>query len=259
MMSPRLSRAGRNRFLVSTVSVLLFIAIWELAPRLGLLDPRLVSQPTRIVAAGIRIVSAGGLAGHLATSLLEFALGITLALGAGVPFGLVLGASRRLRDFLDAPIMALYAAPRLALLPIFVVWLGVGLESKVAVVFVGAVLPVVINAAAGVRGVDRSLVVAARSLGGRRFDIFRKVLLPGALPAVVAGIRMGLGRGLLGVVVGEMYASQKGIGHLILSTGAGFRVDELLFYTLLVSGFGVALTSAVRKLEERLRPWSVAR
>jgi sulfonate transport system permease protein len=258
-MATPITGAGASRVWVSSLAVSCFVACWELAPRLGLLDPRLVSQPTRIVAAGIRIAGAGGLAVHLTTSLLELSLGMALALGVGVPLGLLLGASRPLREFLEAPLMALYAAPRLALLPILVVWLGIGLESKVAVVFVGAVLPIVINAAAGVRGVDRSLVVAARSLGARRIDVFRKVLLPGALPAVVAGIRMGIGRGLLGVVVGEMYASQRGIGHLILSTGAGFRVDELLFYTLLVSGFGVALTSGMRKLEERLRPWSVAR
>lgn len=248
-----------SRRLVSTLSVLAFLGVWEMAPRLGLLDPRLVSQPARIVAAGVDVLRAGGLAAHLGTSLLEFALGMGLALAAGLPLGLLLGASGRLRDFLEAPIMALYAAPRLALLPVLVVWLGVGLESKVAVVFVGAVLPIAINAAAGVRGVDRSLVTAARSLGGGRLDVFTKVLLPGALPAVIAGVRMGLGRGLLGVVVGEMYASQSGIGHLILSTGAAFQVDALLFYTLLVSGFGIALTGAARRLEERLRPWSVQR
>lgn len=250
---------GVRRRRVSALSVLAFLAAWELAPRLGLLDPRLVSQPTRILGAGVDVLRSGGLAGHLGTSLFEFALGMALALALGLPLGLLLGASRRLRDFLEAPIMALYAAPRLALLPILVVWLGVGLASKIAVVFVGAVLPIAINAAAGVRGVDRSLVVAARSLGGGRLDVFAKVLLPGALPAVIAGIRMGLGRGLLGVVVGEMYASQRGIGHLILSTGAAFQVDALLFYTLLVSGFGVALTSAARRLEEKLRPWSLSR
>jgi NitT/TauT family transport system permease protein len=248
-----------SRRLVSTVSVLVFLSAWELAPRLGLLDPRLVSQPARILGAGAGVLREGGLAGHLGTSLLEFVLGISLALVLGLPLGLLLGSSRRLRDFLEAPIMALNAAPRLALLPILVVWLGVGLESKIAVVLVGAIVPIAVNAAAGVRGVDRSLVVAARSLGGRRLDVFTKVLLPGALPEVMAGIRMGLGRGLLGVVVGEMYASQSGIGHLILSTGAAFQVDELLFYTLLVSGFGVALTSGARRLEERLRPWSVPR
>jgi NitT/TauT family transport system permease protein len=248
-----------SRRLVSTLSVLGFLTVWELAPRLGLVDPRLVSQPTRIFAAGLGVLREGGLASHLGTSLLEFVLGMSLALALGLPLGLLLGSSRKLRDFLDAPIMALNAAPRLALLPIFVVWLGVGLEPKIAVVLAGAVVPIVVNAAAGVRGVDRSLVTAARSLGGRRLDVFLKVLLPGAVPAVIAGIRMGLGRGLLGVVVGEMYASQSGIGHLILSTGAAFQVDELLFYTLLVSAFGVALTSAARRLEERLRPWSVSR
>jgi NitT/TauT family transport system permease protein len=243
-----------NRTLVATGSVLLFLIAWEVAPRIGLVDPRLVSEPSRIVRAGAAVLEEGGLAGHAAVSLFELGIGMALAVAIGVPAGLLLGASRRLREFLDAPIMALNAAPRLALLPVLVVWLGIGTASKAAVVFVGAVLPILVNAAAGVRLVDASVVVATRSLGGKKRDLLLKVLLPGALPAVLSGVRLGLGRGILGVVVGEMYVSQKGIGHQILSMGAGFRVDELLFYTLLVSVFGVSATSALRRLEERRRP-----
>ena len=150
--------------------------------------------------------------------------------------------------------MALYAAPRLALLRIPVVWLGIGVWSKIAVVFIGAVLPIIINSAAGPRAVDPSLVRAARSFGGSSRDVFSKVLLPGSLVAVMSGIRLGVGRGILGVVVGEMYVSQRGVGNQIMQMGSAFRVDELLFYTLLVSGFGVAAMTLIRKLEEGLQP-----
>lgn len=243
-----------NRTLVSTLSVATFLAAWELAPRLSLVDPMFTSQPSRILAAGIEIVRHGDLGSHLRISAYEFAVGLALAIAMGVPFGLGLGAFRPLRSYLDAPIMALYAAPRLALLPVLVVWLGIGVASKIAVVFIGAVLPIIINTAAGPPAVDRALVLAARSFGARRREVFAKVLLPGSLPAVMSGIRLGMGRGLLGVVVGEMYVSQRGIGNQIMSMGAGFRVDELLFYTLLVSAFGVVLTSGMRRLEERLSP-----
>jgi len=249
--------AGRplhtHRAFVSSAAVVLFIVLWEFAPRLGLVDPFYVSQPSRIASAGADIIVSGDLGRHVAVSLQEFLAGLTLAITIGVPGGLLLGAYRPLRLLFDPLVTALYAAPRLALLPILVVWLGIGMASKVAVVFIGAVLPIVINSAAGIRAIDASLVVAARSLGARRLDIFTKVLLPASLPTMMAGIRLGLGRGLLGVVVGEMYVSHIGVGHQIAQMGSAFRMDDLLFYTLLVSGFGVAVTSAVRHVEDRLR------
>lgn len=245
---------GRNRVLVGACSVASFLAIWELAPRLGLVDPAFTSQPSRIAVAGVAIVASGDLVGHVGVSLGELLLGMALAVAVGVPMGLSLGTFPRLRDYLDAPIMALYATPRLALLPILVVWLGIGIGSKVAVVFIGAVLPIMINTAAGPRGVDPSLTRAARSFGANQHDVFWKVLLPGSLVAVMSGIRLGLGRGILGVVVGEMYVSQRGVGNQIMQMGSAFRVDELLFYTLLVSGFGVVATTLMRKLEEHVQP-----
>lgn len=244
-----------NRLVVSALALAAFVLAWELAPRLGLVDPFFTSQPSRILAAGIEIVGNRDFLGHLWVSLVELALGLALAVAVGVPAGLSLGMFRTLRDFLDAPIMALYAAPRLALLPILVLWLGIGMESKIAVVLIGAVLPIIINTTAGVRDVDGALVLAARALCGRRRDVFLRVLLPGSLPGIMSGIRLGVGRGLLGVVVGEMYVSQRGIGNQIMQLGSSFRVDELLFYTFLVSGLGVMATTAMRKLEERLQPW----
>lgn len=243
-----------TRLWVSSLSVSAFLLAWEVAPRLGLVDPLFTSQPSRIAAAGLEIARSGGLASHLGASGYELVSGVVLAIVLGVPLGLSLGTSRRLRDYLDAPLMALYAAPRLALLPVLVVWLGIGMASKVAVVFIGAVLPIVINSAAGPRAIDPSLVLAASAFGARRGDLFWKVILPGSLPAVLSGIRLGLGRGLLGVVVGEMYVSERGVGNQIMSMGSAFRIDELLFYTLLVSSVGVLLTSAMRRLEERLTP-----
>ncbi|HSF16080.1 MAG TPA: ABC transporter permease [Vicinamibacteria bacterium] len=243
-----------RRRVVSMLSVSAVLLLWELAPRLGLVDPHFTSQPSRILAAGLSIARSGNLTSHLLVSSYELAAGLALAILVGVPFGLLLGASRDARDYLDAPIMALYAAPRLALLPILVVWLGIGMASKVAVVFIGALLPIVINTVAGPRGIERTLLLAASAFGARRRDVLLKVLLPGSLPAVMSGIRLGMGRGLLGVVVGEMYVSERGVGNQIMSMGAAFRVDELLFYTLLVSCAGVALTSAMRRLEERLEP-----
>ena len=240
------------RALVSTLTVMAFLAIWEIAPRAGMADATYISQPSRVIAAGVEIVSTGGFLHDVFVSLSEFAIGFALAIGIGVPLGLLLGRFPVLRYFLDPPIMAIYATPHLALLPIVVVWLGIGMQSKIAVAFVGGVIPILVNSMAGVRGVERGWVVAARSFCAGEWDVFVKVILPASLPSVIIGIRLGLSRAVLGVVVGEMYQSQAGVGNEIMRYGSEFRTDYLLFDVLLVSLFGFAATSAVRALEEKL-------
>ena len=240
------------RVVISTLTVLAFLSIWEIAPRVGLVDPTFTSQPTRVIAAGLEIVSTGTFLHDVFVSLSEFAIGFALAIGIGVPLGLLLGRFPVLRYLLDPPIMAIYATPHLALLPIVVVWLGIGMQSKIAVVFVGAFIPILVNSMAGVRGVERSWVAAARSFCAGEWEVFTKVILPAALPSVVLGIRLGVSRAVLGVVVGEMYQSQAGIGNEIMRYGSEFRSDYLLFDVLVVSLFGFASASAIRALEQKL-------
>jgi len=238
---------------VSTVAVLLFLILWETAPRMHWIDGTYTSEPSRVVMASLEIVRGGDLLRDVSLSLWEFTWGIVLAVLVGVPIGLLLGTFQTLRHLLDPPVMALYATPQLALLPIFVVWLGIGVGSKVAVVFAGAVIPIIVNSIAGVREVDRSLVLAARSFCAKQRDVFMKVIFPASLPAVTIGIRLGISRGVLGVIVAEMYVSQSGVGNEIMKYGSAFRVDYLLFYVMLVSVFGFTATTAVRAIEERLR------
>lgn len=242
----------RSRAAVSTLAVALFLAAWEIAPRLHLVDPFFTSQPSRVALACVDVWRGGTLARDAFVSLSEFAGGFALALAVGIPLGLLLGAFPILRDLLDPPVMAIYATPQLALLPIFVLWLGIGMSSKIAVVFLGAVIPIVVNSMAGVRQVDRTIVLAARSFCATRRDVFARVILPASLPAVMIGVRLGLSRAVLGVVVAEMYVSQEGVGNQIMRLASAFRVDRLLVYVLLVSIFGLAATTAARKLEERV-------
>ena len=240
------------RTLVSTITVMAFLAVWEFAPRAGIVDATFTSQPTRVVAAGFEIIRTAGFLHDVSVSLSEFALGFTLAIAVGVPLGLVLGRFPVLRYVLAPPIMAIYATPHLALLPIIVVWLGIGMQSKIAVAFVGGVIPILVNSMAGVRGVERSWVTAARSFCAREWDVFVKVILPASLPGVIMGIRLGVSRAVLGVVVAEMYQSQAGVGNKIMLYGSEFRTDYLLFNVLLVSVFGFTATWAFRALEEKL-------
>jgi sulfonate transport system permease protein len=240
------------RGLISTLTAAAFVAFWELAPRVGVVDPKFTSQPSRVIAAGWEIIRTAGFRHDVAVSLWEFVIGFSLAIAIGVPLGLLLGRSTALRYLLDPPIMAIYATPHLALLPIIVVWLGIGMQSKIAVAFVGGVIPIIVNTMAGVRGVERSWILAARSFCARRSDVFLKIILPGSLASVILGIRLGLGRAVLGVVVGEMYQSQAGLGNEVMRYGSEFRTDYLLFYVLLISLFALSATSAVRAFEEKL-------
>jgi ABC-type nitrate/sulfonate/bicarbonate transport system permease component len=245
------------RTLISALTAASFVGLWELAPLAGAVDPRYTSQPSRVIAAGLEIIRTGSFRHDVAVSLSEFIIGFSLSIAIGVPLGLLLGRFTALRYLLDPPIMAIYATPHLALLPIIVVWLGIGMQSKIAVAFVGGVIPIIVNTMAGVRGVERSWLLAARSFCAGGWDVFLKIILPGSLASVILGIRLGLSRAVLGVVVGEMYQSQAGLGNEVMRYGSEFRTDYLLFDVLLISLFALTATSAVRVMEEKL--WTVGK
>lgn len=244
-----------RRTIVSSLSVIAFLLAWQILPSLGVVDIRLTSTPLRVLATSWEVFTGDEFANDLMVSSIAFFTGMALAIAVGIPLGLMLATSKTLRLFIDPPLMAIYATPRLALLPIIVVWLGIGLASKIAVVFLGAVFYVLINTMAGVTDTDQRLVRAAKSFGATRLDIFTRIILPSALPAVMIGIRLGIGRGVLGVIVGEMFSSEAGLGNKIMTYGEAVRIDHLLVYTLFVSFAGYMMTTGARMLEERLRSW----
>jgi NitT/TauT family transport system permease protein len=243
---------------VSILSVLAFLILWEVAADQHWINARLTGQPTLIYQAALDVFLKDRFLYHAWVSLAEFGIGFVLALIVGVPLGLIMGTHKGTRLFLEPPLMALYTAPRLALLPILIVWLGIGLASKIAVVFLGAVFPILVNTLAGVRNADNRLVQAARAFGATRMDIFVKILVPGSLPAILMGVRLGIGRGVLSVIVGEMFVAQAGIGYQIMSYGQGMQINKMLVYALTISLFSYALILAVQWLESRIRDWKPA-
>jgi len=251
-----LIRAKGSRPLISFLSVTLFLVMWELLPRLNLVNASYISQPSRVLTvAAEEIFHKGEFFDHLYVSFIEFSMGFILALAVGIPLGMIIGVFRKVRYLLDPPIMALWSTPMLALIPLFILWLGVGVESKLAVVFIMAVIPIIVNAVAGIREVDFPLVRAARSFCAKQRDIFIKILLPGSLPALMTGVRLGLGRAIMGMVAGEMYCSTKGLGHQLMASGQAFRMDLVVFYVSVVCLLGVSATNLMRKLETRLQRW----
>lgn len=244
-----------RRTTISVAAVLFFFLVWQVVPALGWVNVQFTSQPSSIIAAFVEVVGNDDFLFHARVSLNEFAVGFALAIIVSIPLGVLLGTSRYARYVLDPPLMALYMAPTLILLPIMVIWLGIGMASKVAVVFLGAIFPIVVNTMAGMREADPKLMRAARSFGAGKLDVFVRILIPGSLPAILMGMRLAVGRGVLGVVVGELYASQAGIGHQLMKYGEAMRIDRLLVYALIISVFGYGMTSLVRLLESRVQSW----
>jgi ABC-type nitrate/sulfonate/bicarbonate transport system permease component len=242
-----------QRTWIGGLSVIGFLVIWEIAMPLGLVKVADISRPSLVIKSFFELAAAGEVYQPLAISLKEFVLGFILALIVGIPLGIVLGRYRFPALLLDPLLMAFYTMPRMAMMPLLVVWFGVGLGATIAVVFLGAVFPILINTSVGIREIDPIWVRAVRSFGGTEWDIFKKVLLPGTVPPMMTGIRLGVGRGLLGMVVSEMYASTEGIGGQIALYGNSFRTTELIVLIAIVSLLGFFMVDLMRRVEERVR------
>jgi ABC-type nitrate/sulfonate/bicarbonate transport system permease component len=241
-----------QRTWIGGLAVLIFLVLWEIAMPLGLVKIADISRPSLVLKALIQLAASGEVLQPLLISLQEFFFGFVLALVIGIPLGIALGRYRFFSLLVDPLLTALYTMPYLAIMPLLVVWFGVGLGATVAVVFLGAAFPIVINTAVGIREADPVWVRAVRSFGGSEWDVFRKVLLPGSVPPMMTGIRLGVGRGLLGMVVSEMYASTEGIGGLIGLYGNSFRTNELIALIAVVSVLGFLFVELMRRMEVRV-------
>jgi NitT/TauT family transport system permease protein len=189
------------------------------------------------------------------TSAQEFVIGYLMAIGVGVPLGLAAGWSRRLYYLLSPFVHTLNTIPRITLLPIIVIWFGIGIWSKIMVVFLGAVIPILISTNAGVRTSDERFMRVARSFGASRGRIFRTIVLPGTVPFIFTGLKYGTGRALLGVIVGELYAATAGIGYFIASAGNAFQTDKMLVGVLLVIITGLVAMEGLNQIEKRFDKW----
>ena len=245
------------RVVVGTAAVAVFLILWQITSLLNPLMSKYVSSPLACLGAGWNMLWQASFWNDLSVSALEFGLGFLTAVVIGLIIGVGMGLNKRISYLLEPIIMAMNATPRMALIPILVVWFGIGLASKIAVVFLGAVIPVIINTMVGIQSVDTILLRAAHSFGAGKRDEYFKILLPGSVPAIMTGIRLGLGRGILGMIIAEMYAAVAGVGNAIMLYGQAIQVNELIFLIVLVSVLGFVLVTIVGKLEKRLGHWKL--
>ncbi|HEX7593937.1 MAG TPA: ABC transporter permease [Anaerolineae bacterium] len=235
--------------------LLAFFLIWEYVGTSGLINPLFVSAPSKILRAGIRMIQQGDIWNDLYVSGTEFFIGFALAIVIGIPFGMLLGWYRTVYYIFDPFVSALNATPRIALTPLFIIWFGIGIWSKVALVFLGALFPIVLNTFSGVRTLDELLLRAARSFGANDRQIFKTIVLPGSVPFILSGLRLGLGRALVGIVVGELVAATAGIGYEMAIAGATFQTDKLFVNVLILTMFGVLFTEVLNHVEHRFDAW----
>ena len=247
----RLSR----RFVIGTLSVVVFLVIWQIVGQREIVRSDLISYPTEVLGTFVHLVSTGELGTNASVTLQEFVEGFVPSIVVGVVFGVVLALVKPLRELLDPLLTAIYTAPMIAFIPILVLWFGVGAYSKVVIVFMSAIFPIMINTRVGVSEVAEPWLRAVRSFGADRLQIVTKAILPGSMPAIMAGIRLGLGRAIVGLIAGEMYVSIVGIGRMIQVYSSAARSSEIIVLVVVIAVFGFTCVTLLRSAENRMGTW----
>jgi ABC-type nitrate/sulfonate/bicarbonate transport system permease component len=246
-------RAGQHGTMVRVLSLALTLIIWEWYGR-GV-DPVFMSYPTAILEAVPAMIASGELPRALVSSLTGLAVGLALSIVFGTLVGLLMGRYRLVDQILDLQINALYATPNVALIPLLILWFGLGLLSKIVIIFLAGFFPIIVNTYAGVRNVGRGLVEVALAEGGNEAQVFTKIVIPASLPFITTGVRLAMGRAVVAMVVAELFTALSGLGGAIMDYGNAFKTDKLFVVIIVLALLGVSLTESVRWLERKLAPW----
>jgi NitT/TauT family transport system permease protein len=254
--TPQLGSVLHPRYLAGILSVAGGLALWELISRIVVDNALFLAAPSQIAVAIYNLAITGQLWHHVGVSAAEFALGYVIASILGIALGLAMASSATMKRALQPWVSGLYATPTIALAPLFILWFGIGIWSKVIVVISLVLFPVAINTEAGLRTTSERLIEMLRSFGATRRQIFFKVSLPSAVPFILAGLKLGIGRGLIGVVVAELFGSRAGLGRLISQSADAFNMPELFAGVVVLAVAGIVMTAGFGWLEKRLVPWT---
>ncbi|HEY6603524.1 MAG TPA: ABC transporter permease [Xanthobacteraceae bacterium] len=239
-------------------SLVVLLLVWEFLPLLITMQEGtklFFTVPSDIGGTLWQMFATGAIWGPLGVSASAFAIGLSIAIAVGLPVGVLLGRSAALNAMFDPFITAFNATPRLVFLPLFLLWFGLGMWSKVMIVFIGALFPILINTYEGVRNADRVLINVVRSFGATEWGIARLVVVPNALPYIVVGLRLAIGRAVLGVVVAEFFGSEAGLGVVMVRAASRFQVDVVFAGLIVFAALSLLMTGLVKLLEDRLSQW----
>jgi sulfonate transport system permease protein len=247
--------SDRTLRLISLVMPLVVLVVWECFARLGLLSPQVLHAPTRVAQTAISLIAQGRLLSDMGVSLLRAATGFVVGGTLGVALGTAVGFSRVAEAFFDRNIQMLRAIPFLALLPLVIVWFGVGEAGKIFLVALGVLFPIYVNTVLGIRQVDPKLLELGRVMGLSRRTLIRRIVIPGALPSILTGVRYALASAWLALVVAETIATSTGIGFLAMDAREFLRTDVIVMTIVIYAGIGVLADAFARGLERRLLRW----
>ena len=247
---------NQEKKILGTLSVGIFLIIWELTGNVfQWINPMFMSSPSLIFKAAVEMFRTGEIYHDLYVSGIEFLGGYFLAAAVAIPFGILVGWYKRMSYVFDPFINAMNATPRVALLPLVIIWLGIGILSKVGIIFLGAVFSILINTRDGVKTTPLNLLNAARSFGASEWMVFKTVVLPSTVPFILTGLRLAVGRALVGVLVGELYAATAGIGFMITVAGATFQTDKVFVGVGIFALSGMIGMELLTKIERRFDRW----
>lgn len=252
---PDAAAERRERLVVSLLSLAVFLLAWDLVDRFGGLARSMFTGPLEVAGVLASLVMSGELFVHLAVTGGTFLLGYALSAVVGISLGLVLGVRPDLEAVVGPYLTAMYSAPRVAFVSLLLVWFGFGLATNVTLVFLGALFPITLNTIAGAKLVSPVYLKVGRSFRATRWEMFSKIILPFSLPYIFTGLHLAVGRGLIGVVVGELFGARAGLGYYITNAGFQFKPANLLAGALVLAVASVLLSEGLRWLGERVAPW----
>ena len=253
---PASSRRTRvPRWLRRTTGPVLLLILWQLLSATGVLTPDVLASPGRIAQVAGDLIADGSLASAMTTSLQRVAGGLLLGTVIGTGLALVSGLFRVGEDIVDAPVQMLRTVPFVGLIPLFIIWFGIGEAPKIAIITLGVTFPLYLNVYAGIRGVDSQLIEAGESLGLSRWGLVRHVILPGALPGAMTGLRYSLGIAWLALVFAEQVNADSGIGFLMVQARDFLRTDVIVVCLIVYAFLGLLADFIVRTLERLLLQW----
>ncbi|MGQ4513240.1 ABC transporter permease subunit [Streptomyces sp. DW26H14] len=248
-------RRANPKYTYGTVAVVAALAVWEILALLRVRPAIVLPGPGDVITAFRNLFSTSAIWTDLLTSGRELLLGLVFAALVGLPVGLLIGWYRRLSWVLSPFVSFLYATPRIALTPLLIIWLGIGDSSKIMIVFLMAVFPILINAASGVQNLDPAVLRVARCFGGGDLQIFRTIALPGTVPFVISGLRLAVGQALIGVFVAELSGAQAGVGMLMNNAGQQFQTSVVFAGLFIFALTGVTLNALLQRVERHFDSW----
>jgi sulfonate transport system permease protein len=240
---------------LSWVGPIVLVIVWEAAAQTGFLSPQVLPAPSKIVRTAIKLATTGSLFNDLGISLLRAIAGFAIGGSVGFALGILVGFSRLAHALIDRSVQMIRAIPFLALLPLVIVWLGVGEAEKIFLVALGVTFPIYINTTLGIRQVDPKLIELGRVQGLSALQLIRRIVLSGALPSILTGVRYALATAWLALVVAETIGAQSGIGFLAMDAREFLRTDVIVLTIVIYALIGVAADSIARLLEQRLLAW----